>query len=187
MTAKERYYEWLEKLKDGDPLKAELLRIKDDEKDIEERFYQGLSFGTAGLRGIVGAGTNRMNFFTVGKATQGIAEMICDYGEEAMKRGVVIAHDPRHFSKEFCAYAASVLAANGIKVYVFPDLRPTPELAWIIRRLGQREGFDTKAMLQSLNSFMMVMGSKRLRWLQTRRKGVCGSFSFPLTWGRTPP
>ncbi|MBE6117895.1 MAG: phospho-sugar mutase [Erysipelotrichaceae bacterium] len=145
MTAKERYYEWLEKLKDGDPLKAELLRIKDDEKDIEERFYQGLSFGTAGLRGIVGAGTNRMNFFTVGKATQGIAEMICDYGEEAMKRGVVIAHDPRHFSKEFCAYAASVLAANGIKVYVFPDLRPTPELAWIIRRLGTISGINITA------------------------------------------
>ncbi len=145
MTAKERYYEWLEKLKENDPLRAELLRIKSDDKDIEERFYKGLSFGTAGLRGIVGAGTNRMNFFTVGKATQGIAELICEYGEEAKERGVVIAHDPRHFSKEFCRYAASIFAANGIRVYVFPDLRPTPELAWVIRKLGTISGINITA------------------------------------------
>ena len=136
MDYQARYDEWLRRLEDSDPLKAELLAIKDDEKEKEERFYQDLSFGTAGLRGKVGAGTNRMNFFTVGKATQGVADYIKSRGEEACRKGVVIAHDPRHFSKEFSQLAAGIFAANGIRVYTFPDLRPTPELAFMIRRLG---------------------------------------------------
>ena len=145
MDYKARYKEWLEKLKDSDPLKAELEAISVDEKDIEDRFYQDLSFGTAGLRGKVGAGTNRMNFYTVGKATQGVADFIASKGQEAMDKGVVIAHDPRHFSKEFSELAAGIFAANGIKVYVFPDLRPTPELAFMIRRLGTVSGINITA------------------------------------------
>ena len=145
MDFRARYNEWLEKLSDSDPLKAELLEIKDDEKDIEDRFYQDLSFGTAGLRGKVGAGTNRMNFLTVGKASQGVADFIVSKGKEACDKGVVIAHDPRHFSKEFSRLAAGIFAANGIKVYTFPDLRPTPELAFMIRRLGTVSGINITA------------------------------------------
>ncbi|SES95515.1 MULTISPECIES: phospho-sugar mutase [unclassified Pseudobutyrivibrio] len=145
MDYKARYNEWLEKLSDTDPLKSELQGIAGDEKEIEDRFYQDLSFGTAGLRGKVGAGTNRMNFFTVGKATQGVADFIISKGKEACEKGVVIAHDPRHFSKEFSQLAAGIFAANGIKVYVFPDLRPTPELAFMIRRLGTVSGINITA------------------------------------------
>ena len=145
MDYQARYDEWLRRLEDSDPLKAELLAIKDDEKEKEERFYQDLSFGTAGLRGKVGAGTNRMNFFTVGKATQGVADYIKSRGEEACRKGVVIAHDPRHFSKEFSQLAAGIFAANGIRVYTFPDLRPTPELAFMIRRLGTISGINITA------------------------------------------
>ncbi len=145
MGYKERYDEWLEKLSDSDPLKAELLAIKDDDKEIEDRFYQDLSFGTAGLRGKVGAGTNRMNFLTVGKASQGVADYIVSKGKEACEKGVVIAHDPRHFSKEFSQLAAGIFAANGIKVYTFPDLRPTPELAYMVRRLGTVSGINITA------------------------------------------
>ena len=145
MTSKDRYFEWLEKLAEEDPLRKELLAVRDDEAEIEDRFWQDLTFGTAGLRGKVGAGTNRMNYLTVGRATQGIADLIVEQGGEAMKRGVVIAHDSRHFSKEFCAYTASVFAASGIHVYVFPDLRPTPELAWAVRRLNNIAGINITA------------------------------------------
>ncbi|MBQ7148163.1 MAG: phospho-sugar mutase [Pseudobutyrivibrio sp.] len=145
MDYNSRYNEWLEKLADSDPLKAELQTIAGDEKEKEDRFYQDLSFGTAGLRGKVGAGTNRMNFITVGKATQGVADFIVSKGKEACEKGVVIAHDPRHFSKEFSQLAAGIFAANGIKVYVFPDLRPTPELAYMIRRLGTVSGINITA------------------------------------------
>ncbi|MBQ3796463.1 MAG: phospho-sugar mutase [Butyrivibrio sp.] len=145
MDYKARYNEWLEKLSDSDPLKAELLAIQDDDKEIEDRFYQDLSFGTAGLRGKVGAGTNRMNFLTVGKASQGVADYIVSKGKEACDKGVIIAHDPRHFSKEFSQLAAGIFAANGIKVYTFPDLRPTPELAFMIRRLGTVSGINITA------------------------------------------
>ncbi len=145
MSYKDTYLEWLEKLPDADPLRAELLRIQDDEKEIEDRFYQELSFGTAGLRGKVGAGSNRMNVYTVGKATQGVADYICRHGQEAMERGVVIAHDPRHFSKEFSELAAGIFAANGIRVYIFPSLRPTPELAFMIRELHTMSGINITA------------------------------------------
>ena len=145
MEAFERYNLWLEKLPADDPLRRELEAIKGDEREIRERFFQDLSFGTAGLRGIVGAGTNRMNFYTVGKATQGIANFIRQKGEEAMKRGVVIAHDPRHFSREFCLLTAAILATNGIQAYMFPDLRPTPELAWMVTRLNCIAGINITA------------------------------------------
>ncbi len=145
MDYQARYEEWLSKLEDGDPLKAELNAIANDEKDKEERFYQDLSFGTAGLRGKVGAGTNRMNFITVGKATQGVADYIVSKGQKAMDAGVIIAHDPRHFSREFSELAAGIFAANGIKVYTFPSLRPTPELAFMIRRLHTVSGINITA------------------------------------------
>ena len=145
MDYKERYAFWLQNLPEDDPLRKELVEIADDDNEIRERFYQDLSFGTAGLRGIVGAGTNRMNYYTVGKATQGVAEYVSEFGEEARERGVVIAHDPRHFSKEFSHLAAGILAANGIKAYVFPDLRPTPELAYMVTKLNCKAGINITA------------------------------------------
>lgn len=145
MNAKERYQEWLERLDKNDPLYQELLAIKDDEKEIEERFYQNITFGTAGLRGKLGAGTNYMNYYVVGKATQGIANYIKRYGQEAMDKGVVIAHDCRHFAKEFADYTASILAANGIKAYVFKQLTATPELAYMIGVLHTISGINVTA------------------------------------------
>lgn len=141
----EKYREWVEKLPENDPLRKELAEIEGDHRAIRERFQLDLAFGTAGLRGIVSAGTNRMNYYTVGRATQGIANYIVKQGRAAMNRGVVIAHDPRYFSKEFSQFAAGIFAANGIKAYVFPDLRPTPELAFMIRKLGTISGINITA------------------------------------------
>ncbi|MGV8145794.1 MAG: phospho-sugar mutase [Alkaliphilus sp.] len=120
--------------------KLELEKIKNDEAEIEERFYKELEFGTGGIRGIVGAGINRMNIYTVRKTTQGLANYIKTHGESAMAKGVVIAYDPRHMSKEFTLETALVLAANGIKAYIFDDLRPTPELSFAVRHLGAIAG-----------------------------------------------
>ncbi|WP_022748766.1 phospho-sugar mutase [Lachnobacterium bovis] len=145
MNYQDNFNDWMLHLEDDNPLKSELINIKENEKEKEDRFFQHLSFGTAGLRGKVGAGTNRMNIYTVGKATQGVADFIVAQGSEAMKRGVVIAHDPRHFSKEFSQLAASIFVANGIKVYVFDDLRPTPELAFLIRDLHTISGINITA------------------------------------------
>lgn len=145
MDYQARYKEWMDRLSDEDPLKKELESISDNESEKEERFFQDLAFGTAGLRGKVGAGTNRMNFLTVGKASQGVADYIVSKGIEAMEKGVIIAHDPRHFSREFSELAAGIFAANGIKVYTFPSLRPTPELAFMIRRLGAVSGINITA------------------------------------------
>ena len=114
--------------------KAELLAVKDDEKEIRERFYKSLEFGTGGLRGIIGAGTNRMNLYTVRKATQGLANFILKEGGAG--RGVAIAYDSRRMSVEFSEEAALCLAANGIKAYRFESLRPTPELSFALRELG---------------------------------------------------
>lgn len=145
MEFMDEYRKWLRELDEADPLYEELLGIKDDPADIEDRFYKDLSFGTAGLRGRLGAGTNRMNRLTVGRATQGIAELIVSEGEEACDRGVVIAYDPRHFSREFSELAACIFAANGIKAYIFDDLRPTPQLAYVIRQLGAISGINITA------------------------------------------
>ena len=144
MDYREKYNEWLEKLPKDGALYKELAQVTDDD-EIRDRFYKDLSFGTAGLRGKIGAGSNRMNAVTVGRATQGIADFIVSKGREAMERGVVIAHDPRHFSKEFSELAAGIFAANGIKVYTFPDLRPTPELAYMIRKLHAVSGINITA------------------------------------------
>ncbi|NUU97174.1 phospho-sugar mutase [Marinitoga sp. 1138] len=134
------YEEWLNSPYVDEDTKKELLSIKDNEKEIMERFYKELEFGTAGLRGVLGAGTNRMNIYTVGKATQGLADFIVSKGEEYMKRGVVIAYDVRHMSPEFAKTAALVLAANDIKVYLFDHIAPTPLLSYSVRRLKTAAG-----------------------------------------------
>ncbi len=144
MNAQERYQEWLDRVSD-EALLEDLKKVAGNEEEIEDRFYQYLTFGTAGLRGKIGAGTNRMNEPIVARATQGIANFIVKHGEEAMKRGIVIAHDCRHFSKEFSHLVAGIMAANGIKAYVFPDLRPTPELAFMIRKLNTISGINITA------------------------------------------
>nr|WP_041606603.1 phospho-sugar mutase [Halothermothrix orenii] len=131
-----RYKEWLLSDYFDEETKAELESIKDDKKEIEDRFYKDLNFGTGGLRGIIGAGTNRMNKYTVQKATQGLANYIINYSENGKDRGVVIAYDSRHKSPEFALEAALVLNGNGIKAYLFDELRPTPELSFAVRDLN---------------------------------------------------
>lgn len=118
--------------------KTELLAIKGDDKEIEDRFYKELEFGTAGLRGVIGAGTNRMNKYTVGKATQGLANYIKKQGVQ--DKGVVIAYDSRHMSSEFSEQTALILNANGIKTYLFEKLSPVPELSFAVRELGATAG-----------------------------------------------
>ena len=133
MGYKEQYAFWLEDSYFDAQTKNELQAIKDDEKEIEDRFYKELAFGTGGLRGVIGAGTNRMNIYTVRKATQGLANYIKKQGGE--EKGVAIAYDSRRMSPEFADEAALCLAANGIKAYVFESLRPTPELSFALRTL----------------------------------------------------
>lgn len=130
---KVRYKEWLEDPSIDEKTKMELKEIENDEKEIEDRFYQDLTFGTGGLRGIMGAGTNRMNLYTIRKATQGLANYICS--RKGQERGVVIAYDSRNNSKMFSEQAALVLNGNGIKTYIFKNLRPTPELSFAVREL----------------------------------------------------
>ena len=144
MNAQERYREWLAKLPDGSDMKKELLAIAGNEAEITDRFYQEIVFGTAGLRGICGAGTNRMNELTVGRATQGLAAYIIRSGEDR-SHGVAIAYDCRHHSREFSELAAQILAGNGIKTYLFPSLRPTPELSYAVRKLGCAAGINMTA------------------------------------------
>ena len=144
MTAEERYTEWMQKLPEGSELLEELKEIQGSEAEISDRFYQEIVFGTAGLRGICGAGTNRMNVLTVGRATQGIAAYILNSGEDP-KRGVAIAYDCRYHSKEFSEYAAEIFAGNGIPAYLFPSMRPTPELSFAIRKTGAVSGVNMTA------------------------------------------
>lgn len=132
-----KYNEWLQSEIMDEEIKKELRDIK-DEKEIEDRFYKELDFGTGGLRGIIGAGTNRMNIHTVGKATQGLANYINNTYKEG--RSVAIAYDSRHMSKEFSKAAALTLSANDIKVYLFESLRPTPMLSFAVRELGCKGG-----------------------------------------------
>lgn len=129
-----KYNEWLESNEIDEETKEELRKIKNDEEEIKDRFYKELEFGTAGLRGVVGAGTNRMNKYTVGKATQGLANYIIK--NNAQDRGVAVAYDSRHMSVEFSRLACLILNANGIKTYRFESLRPTPELSYTVRKLN---------------------------------------------------
>ena len=129
----EEYKKWCESPDFDEETKKELLGIKDDEKEIEDRFYKELEFGTAGLRGVIGAGTNRMNKYTVGKATQGLANYIIE--QVTQDKGVAISYDSRRMSKEFSLQTALILNANGIKTYLFENLRPVPELSFAVREL----------------------------------------------------
>lgn len=133
MNYLEEYKKWCESPEFDDETKNELLQIKDNKDEIEDRFYKELEFGTAGLRGIIGAGTNRMNKYTVGKATQGLANYILEQGTE--DKGVAISYDSRKMSKEFSMLTALILCANGIKAYLFENLRPVPELSFAVREL----------------------------------------------------
>lgn len=140
MNYLENYKRWLESPVVDEDTKAELRAVADDDNEIKERFYRDLEFGTAGLRGIIGAGSNRMNIYTVRRATQGLCEDIKKCGSEAIKAGVAIAYDCRHMSYEFALESAKVLAANGIKAYLFDELRPTPELSFAVRHLKCSRG-----------------------------------------------
>ena len=140
----ERYEEWLKRLPEDHPFHSELLSINGNDAEIKDRFYKEIEFGTAGLRGIFGAGTNRMNEFTVGRATQGIANYILSSGED-VSRGFVLAYDSRYNSKEFAQLAAEILAGNGIRAYLFPSLRPTPELSFAIRSFAALGGINMTA------------------------------------------
>ena len=143
MEYRESYEEWLRNPYFDDATKEELRSIEDDDNEIKERFYKELEFGTAGLRGVIGAGTNRMNIYTVRKATQGLANYIAK--NDGKEKGVAIAYDSRRMSPEFADEAARCLAANGIKAYIFESLRPTPELSYAVRRLGCIAGINITA------------------------------------------
>ena len=138
MNYLEEYKKWCESDIFDEETKKELIEIKDRPEEIEDRFYKELEFGTAGLRGIIGAGTNRMNKYVVGKATQGLANYILKQGTQ--KKGVAISYDSRRMSPEFSKYSALVLNANGIKTYLFRSLRPVPELSFAVRELGCTAG-----------------------------------------------
>ena len=143
MSYMDQYNFWLEDSYFDQNTKNELLAIRDNEKEIEDRFYKELEFGTGGLRGVIGAGTNRMNVYTVRKASQGLANYILKQG--GADKGVAIAYDSRNMSPEFADEAALCMAANGIKAYVFDSLRPTPELSFALRTLGCISGIVVTA------------------------------------------
>ena len=138
MNYLEEYKKWCENPIFDEETKKELLSIKDNEEEIEDRFYKELEFGTAGLRGVIGIGTNRMNKYTVGKATQGLANYIIKKGTQ--NKGVVISYDSRHMSPEFSKQTALILNANGIKTYIMESLRPVPELSFAVRELKATAG-----------------------------------------------
>ena len=135
----EQYRQWQKEVVPS-YLIEELQAIENDAKQIEDRFYQYLQFGTAGMRGVLGAGTNRMNVYTIRRAAYGLAQYIVENGEAAKTRGVVIAYDTRHFSKEFAVETAKVLGAFGVKAFVFSEARPTPELSFAVRHLHAYAG-----------------------------------------------
>ena len=138
MNYLEEYKKWCEDPSFDEETRNELISIKDNEKEIEDRFYKELEFGTAGLRGIIGMGINRMNKYTVGKATQGLANYILEQGTQ--DKGVAISYDSRKMSSEFSLQTALILNANGIKTYLFENLRPVPELSFAVRNLGATAG-----------------------------------------------
>ena len=143
MDYKEVYEQWIANPYFDEATKEELKSIAEDENEIKERFYMDLEFGTAGLRGIIGAGTNRMNIYVVRRATQGLANYIAKVDKKS--QGVAIAYDSHHMSPEFAQEAALCLAANGIKAYIFETLRPTPELSFAVRHLGCVAGINVTA------------------------------------------
>ncbi len=140
MTYKNQYEKWLKSEVVDEKTKVELLAIKDDDNEIKERFYKDLEFGTAGLRGVMGAGTNMMNIYTVRRATQGLAGFVISQGKESIEKGVAISYDSRNNSELFARETACVLAANGIKVYLSDALRPVPQLSFAVRHFNASAG-----------------------------------------------
>lgn len=140
MDWKNKYEQWLAHKSLDKELKRLLTERQDDLKWLEDCFYKNLEFGTGGMRGEIGPGTNRMNIYTIRKASEGLARYIESFGEEAKKRGVVIAYDSRHKSREFAMEAAKTLTTHGIQTYVFDELRPTSELSFAVRYLQAFSG-----------------------------------------------
>lgn len=140
MGYKETYNRWLTSDVVDDDTKAELKSIENNEKEIEERFYRELEFGTAGMRGIIGAGTNRINIYNVRRASQGVAKYVLSNGEDAAKAGVLIGYDTRNFSRTFAEETAKVLTCAGVKTYLFPIVHSVPEVSFGIRELGCSAG-----------------------------------------------
>ncbi|MGT2888461.1 phospho-sugar mutase [Streptococcus didelphis] len=136
MNYKEVYEQWLQNDHFNEETRSDLLAIQDNDAEIQDRFYKGLEFGTAGLRGKLGAGTNRMNIYMVGKAAQALAYTIIDHGQEAIDRGIAVCYDVRYKSKEFAELTCSIMAANGIKSYVYKGIRPTPMCSYAVRALN---------------------------------------------------
>lgn len=145
MEYKNIYNEWLGYEKLDKNLRDDLISIKDNENEINDRFYQELEFGTAGLRGKLGAGTNRMNYLVIARATRALAEVILEHGSNAVEKGIVFAYDCRIMSREFALEAALIMASAGIKTYLFEDLRPTPELSFAVRYLSCISGVNITA------------------------------------------
>ena len=143
MSYKEVYKQWCTDPYFSEETRAELKSIEGNEKEIEDRFYKSLEFGTAGLRGVIGNGTNRMNIYTVRKASQGLANFIIKEGGQ--DKGFAIAYDSRHMSPEFCEEAALCLNANGIKAYITSELQPTPVLSFLVRHFGCKAGIMVTA------------------------------------------
>lgn len=136
MNWQEEYQKWVANDKLDSTLRKQLTNMEANEKELEDSFYRNMEFGTAGMRGVLGAGTNRMNIYTIRKASLGLAQFVAENGDEAKKRGIVIAYDPRHMSREFAFESAAVLGHHGVKSYVFDALRPTPELSFAVRHLN---------------------------------------------------
>ena len=145
MDYMDKYNFWLTSPQFDEETRKELEAIKGNDLEIKDRFYKDLEFGTGGLRGIIGAGTNRMNKYTVGKATQGLSNYILKNNPEGKAMGVALAYDSRNMSSEFAEMSALVLNANGIKAYIFDELRPTPELSFAVRHLGCTAGIVVTA------------------------------------------
>ncbi|PTL39008.1 phospho-sugar mutase [Alkalicoccus saliphilus] len=140
MEWKKQYERWKSELNLDPELSKALKKLTGNEKMLEDSFYKNLEFGTGGMRGEIGPGTNRMNIYTIRKGAQGLADFIKEAGEQAVQKGVVIAHDNRRMSKEFALEAACTLGANGIKTYLFKELRPTPQLSYAVRKLATHAG-----------------------------------------------
>ncbi|KMY57468.1 hypothetical protein AA906_13695 [Geobacillus stearothermophilus] len=136
MTYKATVEKWLSYPELDAELKQQLISMQHNEKALEDSFYKNLEFGTGGMRGEIGPGTNRMNIYTIRKASEGLARYIVEQGEEAKESGVVIAYDSRHKSPEFALEVAKTVGKHGIKAYLFKELRPTPELSFAVRYLG---------------------------------------------------
>ena len=165
-NAKELYNRWLAQPDLDDAIKAELVSVAGNDEAITDRFYRDLEFGTGGLRGVIGAGTNRMNLYTVRKATQGLADYL---NATDLPKKVAIAHDSRHNGELFAREAARVLAANGITAYMYPRLEPTPALSWAVRTAARSRWKLPKKSLQRLRRSTALTASgwsiMTRRWL----------------------